>query len=300
MANRGIAGCSLLRESDERRCPGSEGDCACRHGRLRGRATLCPGSGVPTGNKNSVEVRISGDAPKGPFAAAGRADSESDPGVSNLCRDRDGKHRFKLPLLSSMFVKGRERKVFAAAMPMRAAPRSLAGTDQRPATHPWVFTTASELEELAGGINMPGSCSAKRFSQLAGQITRDLAGRTEWAAVSTGCNAAVIQYAFSYEPQDGQAEAVRTAPKLGPNAVAPAGGAVVASRLALYAALVKAGAKMPAGDLPPTRRQRSQGAFFSPSGDRGFRDAQGRFLTSESQLCDANARHAGLGSGSVI
>jgi hypothetical protein len=141
------------------------------------------------GNKDSVEIRIYADAPKGAFVLAGRADFESDSGVSNACRDREGKHRFKLPLPNSMFVKGHERKLYADVIPPKGAPPAVAGTYRHPAMHPWVFTTPSELEDLARRSNIPGSYSAARLGQLAGQIARDLAARNDWNAVYTGCDA---------------------------------------------------------------------------------------------------------------
>ena len=49
------------------------------------------------GNKSSVDVRIYADAPKGAFAVAGRADDESDPGVTNACRDREDQQREQCP-----------------------------------------------------------------------------------------------------------------------------------------------------------------------------------------------------------
>jgi hypothetical protein len=141
------------------------------------------------GNKDSAEIRIYADAPKGAFVLAGRADFESDSGVSNACRDREGKHRFKLPLPNSMFVKGHERKLYADVIPPKGAPPAVAGTYRHPAMHPWVFTTPSELEDLARRSNIPGSYSATRLGQLAGQIARDLAARNDWNAVYTGCDA---------------------------------------------------------------------------------------------------------------
>jgi hypothetical protein len=254
------------------------------------------------GNRNSVEVRIYADAPKGQFAVAGRADVDSDTGVANACHDREGKHRFKLPLPSSMFVKGRERKAFAEAMPAPSALPSVVGAYKHPTTAPWVFTTQSELADLARRSNMPGSYSAARFSQLAGQIARDLAARNDWNAVYTGCDAGMLQYAFSYEPQDGQAaQALHTALKLGPDAAAPAGAAVVASRLALYAALAKAGAKVPVGAPSPDRAAELAKRILLAWGEHGFRDAQGRLLTKQAQLCDSNGNHADVaGAGLAI
>jgi hypothetical protein len=204
------------------------------------------------GSRDSLDIKISADAPNGRFLLAGRADFESDAGVANACRDREGKHRFKLPLPSSMFVKGRERKVYAEAVPPKGAPPALSGTYRRALTHPLVFTTPEELAEFAKRSSTPDSYSATRFSQLAEQIARDLRARNDWSAVYTGCDAGLLQYAFSYEPQDAQVgQALRATLKLGPTAAAPAGAAVVASRLALYAAVAKAGVTLPAGAPNP-------------------------------------------------
>jgi hypothetical protein len=254
------------------------------------------------GNRNSVEVRIYADAPKGQFAVAGRADVESDSGVANACHDRDGKHRFKLPLPRSMFSKGHERNVFPEAVPGPGTLPPVIGAYKHRTTAPWVFTTQSELEDLARRSNMPGSYSEARFSQLAGQIARDLAARNDWDAVYTGCDAGLLQYAFSYEPQDRQvAQTLHTALKLGPDAVAPAGAAVVASRLALYAALAKAGAKVPAGGPAPDRAAALAKRILLAWGEGGFRDAQGRLLTKQAQLCGSNGSHADIaGAGLAI
>jgi hypothetical protein len=254
------------------------------------------------GSRDSLDIKISADAPNGRFLLAGRADFESDAGVVNVCRDREGKHRFKLPLPSSMFVKGRERKVYAEAVPPKGAPPALPGSYRHALTHPLVFTTPTELGELAKRSSTPESYSATRFSQLAEQIARDLRARNDWSAVYTGCDAGLLQYAFSYEPQDGQlAQALRAALKLGPTAAAPAGAAVVASRLALYAALAKAGITLPAGAPDPDQAAALAKKILLAWGTRGFRDQQRRFLTKQNQLCDANGNHTDVaGAGLAI
>jgi hypothetical protein len=254
------------------------------------------------GDKDSVEIRIYADAPKGAFILAGRADFEGDAGVGNACQDREGKHRFKLPLPGSKFTKGHERKLYAEGVPLKGAPPALAGTYRHPTAHPWVFTTPSELEDLARRTNRPGSYSATRFDQLAGQIARDLVARNDWDAVYTGCDAGLLQYAFSYEPQEAPVvKALHAALKLGPDAAAPAGAAVVASRLALYAALAKAGATLPTGAPNPDQAAALAKKILLAWGERGFRDQQGRFMTKQSQLCDANGSHADVaGAGLAI
>jgi len=70
----------------------------------------------------------------------------------------------------------------------------------------------------------------------------------------------------------------------------PAGAAIVASRLALYAALVKAGAKPPAG--APTVDQAAALAkrILLAWAKRGFRDQRGNFLKRAEQFCDGEER----------
>jgi hypothetical protein len=128
---------------------------------------------------------------------------------------------------------------------------SISGSYRTFAGHPHVLATPSELKELAARIIQPASYSAARFRQLASQAARDLAAPNDWDATYSGCFIGPYLYAFSYEPQDGHAAETHAALKLDANTKAPAGAAIVASRLALYAALVKAGAQAPAGAPDP-------------------------------------------------
>jgi hypothetical protein len=121
----------------------------------------------------------------------------------------------------------------------------LSGAYRSLAVHPRVFTTAAELKDLAARINRPGSYSTQRFGLLAKQIKPDLTSGIDWDVTYSGCDGGVYQYVFSYEPQDDQAAKTRAQLQIAPNERAPAGAAVVASRLALYAALAKVGATAP-------------------------------------------------------
>jgi hypothetical protein len=119
----------------------------------------------------------------------------------------------------------------------------MTGAYQSLAEHPRVFTTRVELAELASRIRESGRYSKERFGQLAAQIDRDLAAPNDWDAAYSGCAIKTYLYAFSYEPQEPEYQAkLRTDLNPARGAPPPAGGAVVASRLALYSALAKAGA----------------------------------------------------------
>src|SRR5215467_3034078 len=188
------------------------------------------------GNKDSIDVRIYADraphdSPAGTLVLAGRADDESEPGVNNACQDHDGgKHRFKLPLPVTMFAKDRGRKLYAEGIPARGAIPPVAGAYKHPSTHPWVFTTRTELEEMAQRINVLNSYSANRFGQLAAQIAHDLATPNDWSVAYSGCKVSVYLFAFSYEPHNGREEAwTHDELRLDAQTKAPMGAAVVAS-----------------------------------------------------------------------
>jgi hypothetical protein len=74
---------------------------------------------------------------------------------------------------------------------------------------------------------------------------RHLASDIDGDVTYSGCEGGVYQYAFSYEPQDHHEAETRAQLDIAPDVKVPAGAAVVASRLALYAALVKTGAVAP-------------------------------------------------------
>jgi hypothetical protein len=77
---------------------------------------------------------------------------------------------------------------------------------------------------------------------------------------------------------------------------APAGAAVVASRLALYAALVKAGAMPPGGSPGSDAAAALAKRILLAWADRGFRDANGHFLELAAFTRDGHGRpDSGLG-----
>jgi len=248
------------------------------------------------GNKDSIDVRIyvdqaPNDSPTGKPVLVGRADFESDPGVNSACQDHEGgKHRFKLPLPLPMFAKDRGRKLYAEGVPVRKPIPPVPGAYQHPSTHPWVFITRSELEEMAQRMNMPNSYSANRFSQLAGQIAHDLSAPNDWSATYSGCKPSAYLFAFSYEPQPGVEEQTHAELRLDAKTKAPAGAAVVASRLALYAALRKAGAVAPKDAPGPDQPVALAKKILLAWSRHGFRDAQGHFLSKPTQFCDDNGK----------
>jgi hypothetical protein len=65
---------------------------------------------------------------------------------------------------------------------------------------------------------------------------------------------------------------------------------VVASRLALYAALVKAGAALPAGAPRADQATALAKRILLAWSDRGFRDPHGLYLSAPSQFCDEHGK----------
>jgi hypothetical protein len=264
------------------------------------------------------------DDVKGTILTTGRANLESEPAVNQTCRDgAGGHHRFLISLSAEVFAKDRNRKVFVHGLrvvngvpnaaiegsgkpfrqlplltlqypPLTAFP-PLAGGYRSSLEHPRVFTTTAELKEMAARINQPGSYSMRRFGLLAAQIAKDLGTRIDWDGAYAGCDMDVYLHAFSYEPLVGYPGAIRSEEQLRAamntraGADAPKGAAVVASRLTLYAALIKAGALPPAGAPSGDQAATLAKRILIAWGERGFRDQSGQFLR-ESQYCDAKGK----------
>jgi hypothetical protein len=156
--------------------------------------------------------------------------------------------------------------------------------------------TADELKDMASRINRPGSYSMLRFSLLAKRIAQDLKSGIDWDVTYSGPDAGVYEYAFSYEPQDQHDAETRAALKIPASVKAPAGAAVVASRLSLYAALLKAGASAPPGSPGADESIALAKRILLAWADWGFRDPDGHFQALGSFTRDGHGRPmSGLG-----
>jgi hypothetical protein len=274
------------------------------------------------GQSKSIDVQLftpkttNGVTKEGPlFAEAANLFSEA--GVGEVCRDSgDGKHRFILvlpygygpeskPVMHGIrIVDGVPNDAIAgsgeqpAARPLDAPYPTLPklGGAYRSLTHPGVFMTAHELHDIASRINRKGSYSELRFGLLARRIKQDLNSGIDWDVTYSGPLPVVYEYTFSYEPQDQHDAETRTALTIPAGAKAPAGAAVVASRLALYAALVKAGARPHGGSPGSDEAVALAKRILLAWADRGFRDAKGHFLELGSFTRDGHGRpDSGLG-----
>jgi hypothetical protein len=279
------------------------------------------------GRSESIQLHIfaGADPAKKVFLTAHKANFYSEAAVNRACEDRQGgKHRFLVALPfgygfdSKFFVHGIRvvdgvaneaiagsgmalRRLDIPQLPFPAATvPAIAGSYRPLAEHPRVFTTIGEIRDLAARINRPASYSGRRFAQLASQIGRDLAAPSDWDATYSGCFIEPYLYAFSYEPQDGHDAETHAALKLDANTRAPAGGAVVASRLALYAALAKAGAVAPKGAPNADQAAALAKRILLAWADHGFpRDAQGHFRPLSALSCDKDGKNE-LYAGSAV
>lgn len=255
------------------------------------------------------------------FILAGQANLSNEAAVSRTCQDSSGGgHRFQIELPGSALsafggrklyllgvVAGREGSAITGSgiMQLPGAPQfrsipnplpPLSGKYRGTAQHPRVFTTPDDLKDLVTRINSPRSFSAQSFARLAKRVAGDLAARVDWDAVYSGCDIDIYLRAFSIESRGGYAGEVRGEDALAKamgvrSGTSPqAGGAVVASRLALYAALVKSGA-VPAGSAPnPDEAVALAKRILLAWARRGFRDEKGNLRKAETEFCDGDGR----------
>jgi hypothetical protein len=170
---------------------------------------------------------------------------------------------------------------------------SLAGSYTSSAQHPRVFLTPTDMNALVTRINSSGSFSAQSFARLSSKAKADLAAKVDWDAVYSGCDLDIYLHAFSYEPTTGYADEIRTTSQLGSamhvkeGMAPPTGAAIVASRLALYAALVKSGAMPPAGAPSSGEAAALAKRILLAWANRGFRDQKANVLSKAEQFCNA-------------
>jgi hypothetical protein len=201
--------------------------------------------------------------------------------------------------------RNRQSVFIAVVAGLVIASTASAGPNGSSAQHPRVFMNAPFLRELATRVNSPGSFSAEVFSKLADRAKAHLAAKIDWDAAYAGCDIYVYLHTFSYESAGGYAGQTRTAAELASalhvktGLAPPAGAAIVASRLSLYAALIRAGAKPPEG--APTADQAAAFAtrILMAWADRGFRDRNGVVLGKAEQFCDGDGKFVALTQSSV-
>jgi hypothetical protein len=286
-----------------------------------GEQTFVSGWACQQGRSHSIAVRIFRDPSRNALLTAGMANLPNEPAVAAACRDdAGGRHRFFIVLpigfdqvsalgVEGFILGGPEKATLAgsgkplvlherlnAPFPVPPPPR-LAGAYHKRSDHPGVFMTGAELKDAAVRTNRPGSYSSERFGQLINAVAHELVSGIDWDATYSGCIGDIYQYAFAFEPQNGKDAIIRAALHVPDGAKTPAGGAIVASRLALYAALVKAGATVPKGAPPVDQAVALAKRILLAWADRGFpRDADGRFRPLSALACEENGKVTLLGA----
>ena len=277
------------------------------------------------GRPESITIHIYADAsaggtPKGILAVAGKADLDEEPAVDTACRDTVGrKHRFDIPLPGAVLLKvqgmpmfvhgirvvngvenaaiaGSGATHFPDAPPVRHTAASyprLAGHYASLDTHPRVFDTRDELQDLARRASVPGTYSSGRYAALADRVRRDMTSKVDWDATYSGCDMEIYLRGFSYEQKpaygnDRSEDQLRAAMHGRASLAPPHGAAIVAARAALYAAVLKAGA----AQLPGAPSADDAAAFAKRIllawADHGFRDEAGAFRLAAGKYCDLN------------
>jgi hypothetical protein len=258
------------------------------------------------------------DAPKGIFALAGKADFDEEPAVDGACKDAIGhKHRFDIPLPGAILVKlhgmrlfvhgirvvgnvenaaieGSGTTKFPDAPPVRHAPTSyprLTGRYNSLDSHPRVFDTREELQDIARRANSPASFTSRQLSALADRVRRDLSAKVDWEAIYSGCDQEIYLRGFAYEQKpaygnDRSDDELRAAMHGKPGLAPPHGAAIVAARAALYAALIKEGATQLIGGPSATDAAAFAKRILLAWADHGYRDEKGAFRHTEESYCD--------------
>jgi hypothetical protein len=262
------------------------------------------------------------DGTKQTFVVAGKADLGNEPAVDRACDDAGGhKHRFDVPLPGALLAGLRGQAIYVHGIrvagsvenaaigssgtlvfPEAPLPRDtpaayppLTGTYAAIARHPRVFVSGDQLADMARRINKAGSFSARRFAALSDWVRKELAADLDWDATYSGCDMEIYLRGFSFEPKpaygnDRSDDELRTAMNGRAGTMPLHGAAVVAARLAFYAALVKAGATLVPGGPAPDQASALAKRILLAWADRGFRDERGEFRGTEAQYCDLDRR----------
>jgi hypothetical protein len=255
----------------------------------------------------------------GTLVVAGKAELGNEPAVDQACHDAGGhKHRFDVPLPGALLaalrgqtihvhgirvagsvenaaIAGSGTLVFPEAPPPRDTPASyppLAGTYAITAPHPRVFVSREQLEAMAARIGKAGdSFSARRFAGLSNWVRRELVANLDWDATYSGCDMEIYLRSFAFEPKpaygnDRSDDDLRKAMQGRARTMPLHGAAVVAARLALYAALVNAGAAVAGGGPSPEQAGTLAKRILLAWAHHGFRNDRSEFRGTEAQYCD--------------
>ena len=144
---------------------------------------------------------------------------------------------------------------------------------------PHVFDTEEDLRGMVQRIKEPGSFSAKMWARLSHQVKVELDAPVDWGATYSGCDIDIYLRGFPFESSGGYSQEQRSASQMDAalhvksGLHAPAGAAPVAAQLAMYAALVKLGAPVPADGPPAEDAAALSKRILLAWAAHGFRDS---------------------------
>jgi hypothetical protein len=196
-----------------------------------------------------------------------------------------GAYRCGLTILAVMAATG---LLFSWQVSSANGEPALGGTYTSSKQHPRVFMTPESISDLVKRINSPGSFSQQQFAKLAAEVKAELTANVDWDAAYSGCSLVAYLNAFSYEPTLGRASQLAAQMKLKEGMQPPAGAAIVASRLALYAVLAKAGAHTAPASPSAGEAAALAKRILLAWAQAGFRQRDGSFLQSPTQFCEAD------------
>jgi len=275
------------------------------------------------GTPESLTIHIyAGESANGPhrgkFVMQAKADLPDSPSIDQACRcGPQGRHRFDVRIPTSVIAQFHGEKIFVHGIrvqgnvensavggsgsvefppiaEVRIEPNSyprLSGEYISSSLHPHVFFTDEEIRDLAQRINRHGSYSAQRFAHLVAKLKTQLQTNFDWDEAYNGCDMEIYLRGFSYEAKpaygnDRSDEELCAAMNVKPGMKPLHGGALVASQLALYASLVKAGANVPPGSPGADEATAIAKRILLAWADHGFHDATGNYRVIEAQYCD--------------
>jgi hypothetical protein len=176
----------------------------------------------------------------------------------------------------------------AAAAQATALPGVYVATGGRPR----VFLPPEDLKSIVRRIATAGAFSKAMFGRLTAQVESDARSDTDWSATYSGCDLDTYLRMYSIEATGGYASELRSDDELRQagavtaRSAPPHGAAMVAARLALYAALIRVGAPAPTGALTAETAAKLSRQILLAWSAHGFRESVGgHWLRRATQFC---------------
>ena len=172
----------------------------------------------------------------------------------------------------------------------------LQGMWQPPTASPRVFDTPEDIHATAAATKEPGSYTAKMWAKLTSRAKDYVHSNADWGATYSGCDLDLYLRSFSFGSSGGYSSETRSDAQIAAamhpaeGKSAPRGAAIAAADLAMYAALVHAGAAHIAG--APTEEEASALArkILLAWANHGFRLKGDAFRAKPTDFCGATPK----------